>query len=217
MSIMETAFAQLQQGLHQEALATLTQVIANEPENWNAMYLAGFCYQSDDQLPSAIRYFEMATQISQCEPFVWTALGIAWQLREDFPNSVAALKTSIKKNPSDFESRNSLGLTYKKMGEFRRANDSYEVAAQLLSDEAHRIAKDQGMTNVSDSSDGERTYAVESDYMEFVGNWLRHDGRYSIVMNNIGNAYLGLEDSENARDAFFESIEMTPPNTSWER
>jgi hypothetical protein len=52
--------------------------------------------------------------------------------------------------------------------------------------------------------------------MEFVGNWLRHDGRYSIVMNNIGNAYLGLGDSESAYDAFVESIEMPPPNTPYQ-
>ena len=52
--------------------------------------------------------------------------------------------------------------------------------------------------------------------MEFVGNWLRQDGRYCVVMNNIGGVYLEMNEHEEARDAFFESIEMTPLNTTYE-
>jgi tetratricopeptide (TPR) repeat protein len=212
---MKEAFSRLQGEDYDGALSLLQPIVLEEPDNWNALYLTGHCYREKGDLQSSVSYFERATSIDRCAPFVWTSLGVSLQLLSNFDQSVSAFNTSIEMKPDDFDSRNSLGMTYKEMGELEKALASYEVAQQILCDEAYKLAKDQGMAGSSVSPNGEKVYKLEADFMGFVENWLKRDVRYSIVMNNIGGVYLELGGREQARDAFFESIDMTPKDTSY--
>ncbi len=216
MPTLDDAFLMMQKGAYQEALPILKAVISTDPNNWYALYIAGHCRRGMGDFESAIKNLERASTINPQEPRIWISLGIALQLAESFPNAVKALNTAIELNPIDFESRNSLGLTYKKMEDLDNALRSYEVAANILSDEALKSVKEQGHIKTSVSDEGEKTYTLGPEHISFVGNWLKKDGRYSVVMNNIGGVYLELEEDEKARNAFFESIEMTPPNTSYQ-
>ena len=56
---------------------------------------------------------------------------------------------------------------------------------------------------------------LEAGYFPFVKRYLMKDLRYAIVGNNIGGVYLEAGDHDSAKNAFIESIKMTPQGISY--
>ena len=163
----------------------------------------------------AIERLRTASELMPHESSIWTSLGVAYQMSEQFAEAIEALEKAVAISPEAFDCRNSLGLTYNKMGEFGKAIRWYETAAEVLVDSASHAAEEHGFLRTYISEDGSKTLHAESDFMSFVGEWLINDGRYCVAMNNVGGVYLENGDREKAKDAFIESIQMTPPDTDY--
>ena len=73
---------------------------------------------------------------------MFLALGIAFQLVKDYRSSIDTLEEAIRLDPRLFSAYNSIGLTYRKMGEFRKAVEWYSRGAgsivNAITDEVHK-------------------------------------------------------------------------------
>ena len=212
---IENAFSLIKDGSFEEALPILEGVISEEPEDWNAIYLAGVCCRAISDLDRSAAFLKKAVSIKGDEASVWAALGITMQLMENFSEAISAFKKAVKLDPEYFEGYNSLGLTYKKMGNLDEALKHYDNASSVLSREASREAKRNGYVTLSETDEGKKVYTVEAGNIPFVKNYLKNDIRWATVMNNIGGVYLEMGDYDSAKDAFIESIEFTPEGMSY--
>jgi tetratricopeptide (TPR) repeat protein len=140
--LVEQAIALMQQQRFGEALTLLRRSIADNPTEWNTWYMAGQCCRFTNDIHGAVEHLKRAVQLNARSALVYQALGIAHQLRGEWPDSIEALRQAIAIDP-DFElAYNSLALTQKKAGELEKALHNYDAGAKAL---ARRLVK--AMTN----------------------------------------------------------------------
>ena len=134
----DRAIKLIQEGRYNEALPLFRQVFESDTSDWNAIYLAGQCYRWLNNFDGAIDCLREAARINPNESPVWLALGITYQLNEDWDRSIEALKKAIQIDSDYVLAFNSLAMTQKRMGELEKAIHNYEAGAIAL---ARQIVK----------------------------------------------------------------------------
>jgi tetratricopeptide (TPR) repeat protein len=129
----ERALKLFQEGQHGDALTLFRSVIEANPNDWNCIYLAGQCCRSLNDIDGAIKYLLEATGINPNEPPMWLALGIAYQLKENWGDAIGALREALEIDPDYVLAFNSLALTQKKMGELEKSAHNYDAGVIALS------------------------------------------------------------------------------------
>jgi tetratricopeptide (TPR) repeat protein len=129
----ERAFKLFQEGQYDDALTLFRSVIEADPKDWNSIYLAGQCCRFLNDIDGAVKYLLQATDINPNEPPMWLALGIAYQLKENWGDAIGALREALEIDPDYVLAFNSLALTQKKMGELEKAAHNYDAGVIALS------------------------------------------------------------------------------------
>ena len=132
---------------------------------------------------------------------IYLALGVAYQNSREYEEAIFFLNAGIKKCPDYWLLHNSLGLTYKILGEPQKAINSYRVAQELIVDSA--TSNETLITK-----DGKKNLVVDSPAA--VWSRLKSSPDYCTVMNNIGGALIEIGNLEQAEEALQESIEFIP-------
>jgi tetratricopeptide (TPR) repeat protein len=213
---LDTAFTLIQDGSFSEALPLIEGVISEDPEHWNAIFLAGICCRSIGDLDRAIEFQKRSISLNGDFPDSWLALGISLQLKEEFSDAIIALKEALKLDPTMFEGYNSLGMIYNKMDNLDKALNNFDKAGNVLIDEAQAESKRRGYITWKKSDDGKTAYFVTEESYTFVEGYLRKDKKYASAMFNLGNIYFAMGDHESAKDSLIESIDFTPDGASSE-
>jgi len=212
----DTAIGLMEQKRYSEALPRFLRLIEKHPEDWSLYYMTGQCYRFMNDLGQAVRYLHKASSMNNVSPYLYLALGIAFQLSEDYDSAIQALKQAVQLNPSLVAACNSIGLTYKLMGRLHEALEWYSRAAeqvyQAASNEVHR---DPEKCYRDEVIDGKSTLTVLPHVFTKMFELLRADPTYAIVKNNMGLCLLELGEIETAREQFQEAIDCTPPGYNY--
>lgn len=207
----DTAIGLMQLNKFAEALPFFVRLIDASPSDWSPYYMAGQCFRFSNQLPESVRSLSKAASLNPNEPQVFLALGIARQLTENYELAVEALEQAIRLDPQLFPAYNSIGLTYRKIGNFRKALEWYSRAAETIvatvSDKVHREREKCFREEIID---GKKTLVILPYTLEKTHEMLRSDPTYAIVKNNIGVCLIELGETASAREQFTESIEFIP-------
>ena len=91
----DLAFDLIKQQKFSEALELLPSLIESNPDDSNLQFLMGQCFRFTNKIPEAINCFIKATNLSPNAPENFLALGIAYQLNENFEQAIDALKKAI--------------------------------------------------------------------------------------------------------------------------
>ena len=208
---IDVAFTLINKEQYAEALEMLVQLIKDEPDNSKCYYLAGQCHRFLNRYPEAICMLKRSIELNDFDPHTFLALGIAQQLEEDYESSINSLREAISLDKHFVSAYNSLGLTYKNLGEFKKAIECYSRGIQCLVEDANsEIKMNQHGEKEELIIDGKKTYVVNPKNIMDIRKVLCSELRYSVCMNNIGVCLIELGDIKSAREHFFESIEFTP-------
>jgi tetratricopeptide (TPR) repeat protein len=141
-TLREQAIHLVEEKRYGEALPLFQQLISEHPGEPNLLYWAGQCHRFMNNFPSAVECLSKAVQLEPKERANFLALGIAFQLSEQFDEAVDTFKRAIALDPDYVVAYNSLALTQKKMGHLETAIKNYDNGLKALAREIVR-----GMVN----------------------------------------------------------------------
>lgn len=135
-----------------------------------------------------------------------------------YENAVVSLNEAIKLDPHLPEAHNSLGLTYSKVGNYRRALECYELAAEAIIDLAYRqlIKDDEKPFTSRVTTDGKSALVVDSGAFDRIESVLRANPMWAINRNNIGICLAAIGEKRRAKEMFEESIRFIPKGMKYD-
>ncbi len=212
----------LSQGKAHEAIDLLEEELLKYPDNWDIFYHLGFAWRIIGDFDKAISNYNKAIHLcpegETANHMNYQGLGIVYQLKGEYDVAIDYLERAYKLDKSSVQSLNSLGLTYKKIGNIAKALELYELAAQTKMENIFEDLKKSGHNPFKNetSSENKRITFVNNDYINLVPVKLKDDMTYCILQNNIGTCYALLGKMEDAKNAFLESIEFIPVGMKYE-
>jgi tetratricopeptide (TPR) repeat protein len=210
----ERAIWLMQQQRFSEALPIFLRLTESDANDWSLYYMAGQCLRFINNIPEAVRFLTKAASLNpdrQSEAQILLALGIALQLAEEYELAIKKLEQAVRLEPKLFSAYNSIGLTYRKVGQFRKALEWYSKAAEsIVAAICDEVRNDSEKCFKEGIVDGKKVLIVLPDALEKIHEMLRSDQIYAIVKNNIGVCLMELGDIGSAREQFRESIEFIP-------
>jgi tetratricopeptide (TPR) repeat protein len=193
------------------ALPIWLSIAKEEPYDWWPFYMAGQCCRFLGHFTQAVWLLAKADTLNPNDAQVLFALGIANQLDENHLEAIRKLEQAISLEPTLISAYNSLGLTYKKLGNPIEALTWYNRAADaLLSMTRAETTRNPELCYRDEIVNGKLTRTVLPYLFTRVQSLLRADPTYSVIKNNIGVCLMELGEHDAARAAFEESIEFIP-------
>ena len=210
------------------AIPLFLEFLESNQDDCSAHYMLGQCYRLNGQLADALKTLKISEELLYVAAYkddvimqksIYLALGIAYQLNEEFDEAVRVFRKGISKCEGapdkeitnqdkghilyqDIQLHNSLGLTYKYMNEYHKALEAYIKAREIIISEATK-----GSGEARQLEDGTKTYHVDpgKTYLK-----LKSSIQYCNNMSNIGMVYIAMGELESAEKALKESIEFIP-------
>ena len=108
-----------------------SQAARVRPQFWSGHYNEGIALLEAKRYPEALSSFRRAAQLTSDEPFIFDALGRAYDGLGDSENAVANFKQSIAIDPTMFESLNNLGTTYFRIRNYEEAEKQFLASLRL--------------------------------------------------------------------------------------
>lgn len=181
-----------------EALPLLLRAIDNDPLQWNAWYMAGQCFRFLNDIDGAIEHLSHAAELEANDPSILLALGIAFQLKEQWDDAIKALSSAIDIDADFVLAYNSLALTQKKRGELDKALHNYDAGAKAL---ARRIVK--AMRNSRANPILKHRDTVGTLWVEYVGYAALYLAAMSADIDGMAwpTAQMALEEEQTERHA----------------
>ncbi len=150
MNKVELGRQLIQKGEYGEAIETFEQLIEEEP-NAEGLYSEGYQFMSEGRFDDAIASFRQAIEINHVYAEAYRGLGEAYlklgdleeaercliqagQLfiqKSEFDEARQAILAALKINPDSVNPYNTLGILYRKSGDFPRSIKYYEMALKL--------------------------------------------------------------------------------------
>lgn len=197
------------------ALEYLARLEAESPGHPVFAYHMGFVWRVAGDFDAAAKEYQRAIALDARFAPAFVGLGIARQLQGNHDEAVSVLEQAARLDPEYVSAWSSLGLTYKKMGSLGAAMAAYRRAQEVLVGAAHRHARGQSSIREAETPTGGRALLVSENHFLLIRKVLQSDVMYATVMNKIGKLYAQMGDREQARRAFLESIEFTPPGSGY--
>lgn len=170
-------------------------------------YHRGFLQRAAGDLLGAEHHYRAALRLDPQLVAAWHGLGISLQLQQRFAEAVDAFETGLCLAPAHLATLNSLALTHKLAGHLERALVLYQEAQATLVSEVFDTLRKEHEGNPAFIDDSDRTtLMLGAQYLELSRQALVEDGRYKIIMNNIGQCLVALGRTDQARAALVESI-----------
>ncbi len=108
-----------------------SQAVRVRPQFWGGHYNQGLELMRAKRYSEALNSLQRAAQLGPNEPFVFDALGRAYDGLGDTENAVASFKHSIAMDPAMFESFNNLGTIYFENNNYAEAERHFLLALKL--------------------------------------------------------------------------------------
>lgn len=125
-SLNEQAHDLMKRRRYDEAIPILRQSINNDKSQWNDWELLGQCYRFIGETDRAIHCLNISTEINPKNKSAFLALGIAFQIDQQFEASLSALRKANELDRDYVLAYNSAAMTLKLMGKIEKSIDIYE-------------------------------------------------------------------------------------------
>jgi len=237
----ELAMQLMEKKKFSEAIPFFLELIESKSDDKGLYYMLGQCYRFTNQIKLATENLSKAVSLqhldSNEEPTIrvadqdiWFAFGVALQLEGNLNDSEKALLHTLDLILEDGEilapgssfndlqasTLNSLGLTYRKMRNYKKALEYYDMAYSFLMDKAiEKITEEGKFVKILQDKNKKEVMHMEPGYLEEVKALLMSTPHFCTVNNNIGCIYMDVNDLESARKSFKDAIEFTPTGSNF--
>ena len=190
-----------QHGYLQEATESFKQVIAEKPDDPDALYNLGTLYLRRNSPNDAQQYLEQAIKLRPNYPEAWNNLGMLAGQRGDTEEAVRYFEKALQLRPSYATAFLNLGNLYRREGKFKDSEDSL----------IHALASEPGNPEINYSLG--MLYARQDEigkaevYLEKAIS-IRPD--YSDALNNLGVLFVQTKHYREAEQRFQDCISKAP-------
>ena len=132
--LLQEAMAQHQAGLLQEAEIIYREILAENPNNPDALHLLGLLAYQVGNNTVAIEYIEKAIGINPSVPDYYNNCGEAYRASANNELSIKCYKQALEINPDFAEAYNNMGNAFKDMGQNEEAIVYYQKALVIKPD-----------------------------------------------------------------------------------
>ena len=197
--------ARLQQCFNQQnfsgAFNVCSEAINANPNDWNAIYMAGSSLRFQGRPAEAIGYYERALKLYADSAPVWLAYGIALQALGKYAEAIDALGHALRIDSNLYAAHNSLGLTYKLAGDYQSAMRAYDNAIQVRANlafaEVRRLHPELCRVEQRGS---DKVLVIDPSYAEHMRQILVTDFDYFNTMKNMVTCCIAMGDHAKARE-----------------
>src|SRR5437016_1656407 len=109
----DAAIELMRQQEFRAALGDFDRLLREAPRDWSLWYMAGQCARFLNDIKAALSYLSRAAELTDSEPQVFLALGIAQQLQGDLFDSQESLRKAVELDSEMEAAYNSLAITQK--------------------------------------------------------------------------------------------------------
>ncbi len=123
------------------ALQQWKAYLAGDPNNANALYVAGDCLGNLQRFDEAIQYLNQAISIDPSMMGAQVLLGQAYAFKGDVKNAVAVLSKATQIDPNNAGAYDALGIAYMIGGQPQKAVAPFEAELRLKPNDSQTIQK----------------------------------------------------------------------------
>ena len=127
----ELALLHQQRGEWPEARDCLELILAQEPQNAQALNALGVAWQAQSDLPKAIECWQKAVSINPEYADVWQNIALAHEHLNQLPEAIAAHQKVVTLRPQDSQAHRLLGMAQLDYSLLPAANQCFERALEL--------------------------------------------------------------------------------------
>lgn len=127
----ELALLHQQRGEWLEARDCLELILAQEPNNTEALNVLGHVYQSWGKLSEALTHWQRAVEIKPDYAEAWQNLGLAHEHLDQQPEAIAAHQQAVRLQPHNARAHRLLGMAQLDYGLLPAANQCFDRALEL--------------------------------------------------------------------------------------
>jgi len=228
-------FAFHQRGYWKEAWEIYNQALKKEPNNFNALQLAGAVAVDIGYYEQAASLLSSAIKLSKNQSLIYHNLGVALAALSKFDAAIASFNEAIRLEPSSAASYFNVGNAHNELKEFDNAITSYDKAILIN----HNYS--EAYFNRGNAQKNKKQYAAALDSYDKVigitpndsqaycnrGNVLQEMGDYEAAIvsykkaitlshnyaeaySNLGNTYQKIKQLQNAVKCHQKAINLNP-------
>ena len=201
---LDQAVASHQAGRLSEAEKLYQQVLAENPQNADALHLLGVIAYQVNKHGLAINLITSSIEIAPQQAEAYNNLGIAFKELGELGKSIQTHKKAIEINPDHAEAYYNLGNTYQDLGELEESVQTYQKAIEIKPDYAE-ACNNLGIA-FKELGELEKSIQAYQKAIEIKPNYVE-------VYNNLGNVYQEQRELELAVQHYLKAIEMQPTHT----
>ncbi len=123
------------QGDFDGAIEILKKMIDSNPDDANAHYLLGICYQRKKQFPESVLEFEKTAELSPSFSGAYHQLGFSYQQQKEWTKALDFYAKAIELDPKSVESFYNRGLILFQQGNVEESLVEFERALELKPDD----------------------------------------------------------------------------------
>lgn len=192
---------QHQSGDLAEAERLYRQVVAHQPEQFEALHYLALVLRQRGRLDEAIDLLIRATAVNPKDAVVQNNCGNMLRERGRLDEALVAYRAAVRNNPDHINARFNLGAILQDLGDFSGAAACYHHIVQVAPDDADAWI---GLgTALSESGD----YAGAVESFEKARALRPNDAR---VLYNLGTAFKGQDRLDEAADAYRQAVALNP-------
>ncbi len=199
--MLEKALELIKDNNFQEAKEILTEIISQEPDNFEAIRSLGLCNVNLNILDEALVNFQKCIDNNPEDALSWYYKGTILELKNDLINAKQCFLQVIVLREDYVDAYKSLAVIYLKM----QQNDKVIEMSEKLLELANEDYQAFYITGIANMGIKNYTRAIE-----LFEKAIEINPNHAVLYNNLGTALMSLQNITGAVDAFLKAIEIEP-------
>lgn len=199
--MIEEAWQHLKSGNHAAAEALYRQMLADEPENPEVLYLLALCRQGQNDLDAPLELLGTAIRVQPGNPTLHHTLGMIQLQRRDLNNAERSFHAAVGIDPNFAAAQNGIAAVELARGRFAAAEQSLRKALRSEPDNL-QVLLNMGIALLEQDQ--------TLDAVAYLQRVIDHQPDNYFALFHLGRAFLAMDNPGFAAGAFEKAASLQP-------